>query len=100
MISGSCRGAVGPVALEYLYDLHPASPAALQAVLIVHVFAPAEPNCVPSAHGVSAANLTNHGLAEPLLRTQVTFWPTFVCWLWSAGMIIPSSPTCNCFCWL
>src|SRR5216684_8437091 len=73
MISGSCIGAVGPVALEYLYDLQ-SGPAVLQT-LIVHVFLPAAPNGPGSAHGLSAANLTNHGLPVPVLRTQVTFWP-------------------------
>src|SRR5258708_22000722 len=98
MMSGSCMGAVGPVALEYLYDLQ-SGPAVLQT-LIVHVFAPAEPNSVPSAHGLSAANLTNHGLAEPLFRTHVTLRLALVWCFCSAGMITPSSPTCHSFVWL
>src|SRR6266436_2295498 len=95
MISGSFIVALGPVALEYLYDLHPASPATLQAALIVHVFLPVDPNVVPSLHGLSPLNLTNHGFDDPLCRTQATFRPGLVWWLACSAIILTSSSTCN-----
>src|SRR5579864_5652047 len=96
---GSLSDAVAPVALLYEYALHPASPLAWQATLIVQVLPRSEPNSPPSAHGLSS-NFTYQGLEAPVCRNQVTLWPTLTWRTWCFLITLPVSSICSsCSCW-